>query len=68
MVIWYIYIISIVYCLYQMRKGYNRSSTDGVIGPTPGLETIVLLLLAPVWAIVDIFFTGLRKYNERKES
>lgn len=66
--IWYIYIVSIAYCIYKMGTSYSKTSLDGVIGPTPNMETIMILLFAPVYAVVDIFFTVRRKYIEHKES
>ena len=66
--IWYIYIVSIAYCLWRMTKGYKKAfGANNPIGPTPGLETIFILCFAPVLAAVDITLTWIRKIKEYKE-
>ena len=63
--IWYIYIISIAYCIWRMARGYKRTFGEGnPIGPTPGLETIFILCFAPVLAVVDITLTWVKKVKE----
>ena len=66
--IWYIYIISITYCIWRMAKGYKQSFGNNPIGPTPGLETIFILCFAPVLAVVDIALTWIRIYKEAEEA
>ena len=41
---------------------------DGVIGTTPGLETLAIIVFAPVLAIVDITLTWIRIYKEAEEA
>jgi hypothetical protein len=66
--IWYIYIVSIAYCLWRMTKGYKKAfGVNNPIGPTPGLETLFILCFAPVLAAVDITLTWVRKIKEYKE-
>jgi hypothetical protein len=66
--IWYIYIVSIAYCLWRMTKGYKKAfGSNNPIGPTPGLETLFILCFAPVLAAVDITLTWIRKIKEYKE-
>ena len=63
--IWYIYIISIAYCIWRMSKSYKKAfGENNPIGPTPGLETIFILCFAPVLAVVDITLTWIRKVKE----
>lgn len=63
--IWYIYIVSIIYCIWRMTRGYKRTFGYGnPIGPTPGLETIFIIAFAPVLAVVDITLTWIRKVKE----
>jgi len=40
---------------------------ESVIGPTPGLDTLVVLIFAPVLAIVDVSMTWIRLYKEAEE-
>lgn len=63
-----IYIVSIVYCLWRIFKQYKKVSLDGVIGPTPGLETIFVLFFAPLLAAVDITLTWFRLMKENHEA
>lgn len=65
---WIIYITSIAYCLWRVIKSYNRTSMDGVIGPSPGLDTIMLIVFAPVLAVVDVSLTWIRLVKEAEES
>lgn len=66
--IWYIYIVSIFYCLWRMTEGYTKSfGKNNPIGPTPGLETLFILCFAPVLAAVDITLTWVKKIKEYKE-
>ena len=63
--IWYIYIVSVIYCIWRMTRGYKRTfGSDNPIGPTPGLETIFIIVFAPVLAVVDITLTWIRKVKE----
>ena len=65
--IWYIYIVSIIYCIWRMTKGYKRVFGSGnPIGPTPGLETIFVVIFAPVLAVVDITLTWIKIRKENK--
>ena len=66
--IWYIYIVSIAYCIWKMSKGYKRTFGEGnPIGPTPGLETLFIIPFAPVLAVVDISLTWIRRFHEVEE-
>jgi hypothetical protein len=63
--IWWIYLISIAYCIWRMTKGYKKSFGDGnPIGPTPGMETLFILCFAPILAAVDITLTWIRKIKD----
>jgi hypothetical protein len=65
---WIIYISSITYCLWRIIKSYGRISMDGVVGPSPGLDTIMLIVFAPVLAVVDVSLTWIRLMKEAEES
>lgn len=60
------YILSVVYCMWRIIKRYKYSSHDGVIGPTPGLDIIAVLILAPILTVVDLIVTIINKYFKRK--
>lgn len=67
--VWYVYIVSISYCLWRMSKGYNKSYGKGnPIGPTPGLETLFIIPFAPVLAAVDVSLTWIRLVKESEEA
>jgi len=52
-----IYILSIIYCLYQLAKRANDRGRGGGIGETPALDTLMVLVLAPFLAIMDILIS-----------
>ena len=66
--IWYIYIVSISYCVWRMSRGYNKTYGNNPIGPTPGLETLFIIPFAPVLAAVDISITWIRIMKEAEEA
>jgi hypothetical protein len=49
-----------------MYKSYNNKGIDPVYA-TPGLETLAILVMAPVLMAVDATLTWIRKYKEYKE-
>lgn len=65
--IWIIYILCVSYCIYKMYKNYTKYDNPGAIGTTPGLETLFIIIFAPVLAVVDITLTWVRKYREYRE-
>jgi hypothetical protein len=44
------------------------SSHDGVIGYSPGLEMIMVIMIGPILAIIDICLTWIRIYKEAEEA
>jgi hypothetical protein len=44
------------------------SSYDGVIGYSPGLEVLMVIMIGPVLAIIDISLTWIRIYKEAEEA
>lgn len=65
---WIIYIVSIAYCLWRVIKSYGKMSMDGVVGTSPGLDTIMLLVFAPVLAVIDVSLTWIRLMKEAEEA
>ena len=65
---WIIYLASVAYCLYQLSKRYNKTNLGGGIGMSPGLDSIMVVLLAPLLAIVDVSLTWIRIYKEAEEA
>ena len=61
-----IYIISIIYCIYKMYTSYAKRNEDPIYA-TPALETLAILVMAPVLMAVDVSFTWVRKYKEYKQ-
>jgi prolipoprotein diacylglyceryltransferase len=66
---WIFHIFCVVYCLWRITTRYSKTSTDGVTGTSPGLETIMVLILAPVLAVVDIIVSwimiAINHYKEK---
>lgn len=63
-----IWILSAIYCLYKLYQRSKASSLDGVIGYTPGLEVIMVIILGPLLAIIDMSLTWIRIYKEAEEA
>ncbi len=61
MIIGIIWVISAIYCLVRLYKGYGNRSLDGVIGVTPGFDTIVFVIGAPFFASVDLAIRWYKK-------
>jgi len=61
-----IYIISIIYCIYKMYISYAKRNEDPLYA-SPALETLAILVMAPVLMAVDVSFTWVRKYKEYKQ-
>lgn len=51
------YLISVPYVIWRMIKRYSKTSLDGVIGTTPGFDTIIFVGAAPFWMVVDLIIT-----------
>ena len=60
-----IYIISVIYCVYKMYTSYRKNNDP--LYSSPGLDTLAILVMAPVLMAVDISMTWIRLYKERKQ-
>lgn len=67
-ILFLVWIISGIYCIYKLYKRSKSTSFDGVIGYTPGLEVIMVILLGPLLAIIDISLTWIRIYKEAEQA
>jgi len=59
-----IYIVSIIYCLYKLAKSAEGRSLGNGIGDTPALDTLMVLVLAPFLAMMDLlvsFFNFIKR-------
>ena len=63
-----VWILCAIYCLYKLYKRSKLSSHDGVIGYSPGLEVLMVIMIGPVLAIIDISLTWIRIYKEAEEA
>ena len=61
-----IYILSVVYCVYKMYKS-NSARHEDPLYATPALETLAILVMAPLMMVVDVSMTWIRLYKERKQ-
>ena len=50
----FIYIASMIYCLYKLTKRASDKTMGGGIGETPALDTLMVVVLAPFLATMDI--------------
>jgi hypothetical protein len=65
---WIFYFISVVYCIWRMVRSYVKRHGNDVIGTTPGLETLAIIVMAPVLMIVDVTLTWIRLYSQAEKS
>jgi hypothetical protein len=63
-----IYIFSAIYCIYKLNKRYQKTDLGGGIGVSPGLDTIMVVLLAPFLMVVDVALSWIRIYKEAEEA
>ncbi len=63
-----IWVVSAIYCVYKLFKRSKNISLDGVIGYSPGLEVVMVIILGPLLAIIDISLTWIRIYKEAEEA
>jgi len=62
------YLFCFVYCIYQLIKKWIKYVLAGGLGITPGLDSIMIVIMAPVLAPIDIFLTWMRLYKEAEEA
>jgi len=63
-----IWVVSAIYCVYKLFKRSKNISLDGVIGYSPGLEVIMVIIIGPLLAIIDISLTWIRIYKDAEEA
>ena len=63
-----IYLVSIVYCVWKMTRSYMKKNEVDPTYASPALETLAILLMAPLLMAVDVSMTWIRKYKESKET
>lgn len=65
---WNYYLICLAYCLIMSFRRWNKDVRDGGLGISPGLDTLGVVIMAPVLAPVDIFLTWMRIYGEAEKA
>lgn len=63
----YIHIVCIFYCFFRIKK-YRKLDNYGIIGVSPRFDTIMVIILAPALAVVDLSLTWIRMYKEAEEA
>ncbi len=64
----YFHVFCVLYCFYQLIKKYRKIANPGMIGVSPGLDAIMVVLIAPALAVVDLSLTWIRMYKETEEA
>lgn len=65
---WIVYLVSVVYCVWRMVRSYVKRHGNDVIGTSPGLETLAIIVMAPVLMIVDVTLTWIRLYSDAEKA
>ena len=63
-----IWVVSAIYCVFKLFKRSKNISLDGVIGYSPGLEVVMVIVLGPLLAVIDISLTWIRIYKDAEEA
>jgi hypothetical protein len=51
-----------------MTRSYVKRYGNDPVGATPGLETLAILVMAPVLMVVDVTLTWIRMYSEAENA
>ena len=62
------YVICVIYCFYQLFTKYQERYNDGMIGLSPGLDSIMVMMMAWVLAPIDVSLTWIRWYKDAEEA
>lgn len=65
---WTYYVFCFIYCLIMSIKKWNRDVMSGGLGISPGLDTLVLLIMCWILAPIDITLTWIRLYKDAEEA
>jgi hypothetical protein len=55
------YVISVIHCIWKLSKSWEKNSLGYGLGISPGLDLLMVILLAPLLMIVDIIVTWINK-------
>lgn len=55
----------VLYCIYKFYYLDMDNSTDGVVGPSPGLITIAVIVFAPVLVLIDTIITWVNRFKNK---
>ena len=62
---WTYYVISLIYCIYQMQKRWSTSSNTTA---SPEMDVLAVIIMAPILMAVDVSMTWIRLYREAEEA
>lgn len=65
---WSFYLVSVIYCIWRMTRSYMKTHGNNVIGSSPGLETLAIIVMAPVMMVVDVSLTWIRIYKDAEQA
>ena len=65
---WIVYFVSVVYCVWRMVRSYVKRHGSDVIGTSPGLETLAIIVMAPALMLVDVTSTWIRLYSDAEKA
>jgi hypothetical protein len=62
------YLICVFYCFFRLYKSYQKKYNDGMIGISPGLDALMVVIMAWILAPIDVSLTWIRLVKEAEES
>ena len=58
------YTICVIYCIYRIYRRSKKSTQGSIVEDTPALDTLAIVLLAPILAPADIIATLYQKFKK----
>jgi hypothetical protein len=65
---WTYYVICVIYCFYQLFTKYQERYNEGMIGLNPGLDSVMVMMMAWVLAPIDVSLTWIRWYKDAEQA
>ena len=65
---WTYYAICVIFCFYRLFTKYQERYNQGMIGLSPGLDAIMVVMMAWILAPVDVSLTWISWYKDAEKA
>jgi hypothetical protein len=62
------YVISVIYCFFQLIRTYRRTADPDALNIAPGLDAVMVLMLGWALAPVDLILRWITMYKAAEEA